>query len=160
MNIRIKLLIVFASLLLSMVVAPTVLAENNNDSSDMNDRFATAPADQGASGRANSKVNDGELSLHLVAKGLPADTDLEVHVVVGAGTVFGGGGGFFDFDVFETKSDENGRLKFDIKGFDLGLPDPGVYRLDFVVLRAGIGSPTFDDFLLACEPAPIITFEG
>ena len=159
MNMRMKLLIVFASLLLSVAVAPTVLAGNNNDSSDMNDRFATDPADQGASGRAISKVNDGELGLHLVAKGLPADTDLEVHVVVGSGPDFGGDG-FFEFHVFETTSDGNGKLKFDINGFDLGLPEAGVYRLDFVVLRAGIIGPTFDDFMLACQPAPIITFEG
>ncbi|MCH7617151.1 MAG: hypothetical protein IIB18_04720 [Chloroflexi bacterium] len=127
----------------------------NNSSMDMNDRFAT---EMGASGRAVSKVDDGELSLHLVAKGLPTNTALEVHVVVGSGTEFGGDG-FFEFDIFPTTSDKNGKIKFDIRGFDLGLPEAGIYRLDFVVLRAGIATPTFDDFLLACEPAPIINFE-
>ncbi len=150
---------VLASLVLSIAVAPTVLAGNNNDSSDMNDRFATDPADQGGSGRAVSKVRDGNLDLHLVAKGLPTDTDLEVHVVVGSGPDFGGDG-FFEFTVFPITSDENGKIKFDIGGFDLGLPAAGIYRLDFVVLRAGLASPTFDDFLLACQPAPIISFNG
>lgn len=150
MNMRIKLLIVFVSLLLSMAVAPTVLAGGkNNASMDMNDRIAI---EKGASGRLISKVDDGELGFHLVAKGLPADTDLEVHVVV----TIGWDVGFVPdhFHAFPTKSDNNGKLRFDIKGFDLDL-DEGKYRLDFVVIRPG-GT----DFLLACEPAPLITIDG
>ena len=150
---------VLASLLLSIAVAPSVLADNNNDLSDMNDKFATDPADQGASGLAVSKVKDGNLDLHLVAKGLPTDTDLDVHVVVGSGPDFGGDG-FFEFTVFPITSDKNGRIKFDLKGFNLGLPEAGIYRLDFVVVRSDVASPTFDDFLLACQPAPIISFDG
>ncbi len=146
-------LAVVIGLLLSTAVVQA--GGQNNSSNDMNDRFAT---EQGASGRAVSKVDDGQLSLHLVGKGLPTDTDLEVHVVVGSGTEFGGDG-FFEFDIFPITSDKNGKIKFDIKGFDLGLPEAGIYRLDFVVLRAGNPAPAFDDFLLACEPAPIITFE-
>ena len=123
----------------------------NNSSFDMNDRFAT---EKGASGHAISKVDDGELGLHLVAKGLVADADYEVHVTVGEGDEFGG----VDFFIFPTTSDKNGKLKFDIKGFDLGL-DAGNYRLDFLVLHPGVIDPEPTDFLLACQPAPRITID-
>ena len=122
----------------------------------MNDKFA---AEKGASGRAISKVNDGLLSLHLIGRGLPANTDLEVHVVVGSGIDFGGEG-FFEFTIFDITSDKNGKIKFDKKGLNLDLPAPGIYRLDFVVLRAGADPTNFGNFMLACQPAPIINFEG
>ena len=140
---------VVIGLLLSTAVVQA--GGKNNSSFDMNDRLAT---EKGASGRGISKVDDGKLGFHLVAKGLDANTDYEVHVVVGEGDTFGG----VDFFIFPTSSDKNGKLKFDIKGFDLGL-DPGNYRLDFLVLHPGVANPQQTDFLLACQPAPRITIE-
>ncbi len=150
---RLLSLSVVIALLLSIVVAPAAQAGGKNNSSfDMNDRFAT---EKGASGHAISKVDDGELGLHLVAKGLQTNHDYEVLVTIGIGDAFGG----VDLLVFPVTSDKNGKLKFDIKGLDLGLA-PGDYRLDFLVVHPhGDPDPTLRDLLLACQPAPRVTVD-
>ncbi len=54
-----------------------------------------------------------------------------------------------DVHIFPVTSDKNGKFKFRIVGFDLGL-DPGQYRVDYVVNAT---------FVLACEPASCVTID-
>ena len=162
MKLKMKISILIGSLLLlafalNLGVAPTVQAGGKNNSSfDMNDRLSSGgPGSTGASGHANIRVDDGELTLNLGARGLQADHAYEVVVPIGVGDAFGGE----DLLVFPVTSDKNGKLRFKINGLDLGL-DPGDYRLDFLVVHPhGDPDPTLRDLLLACQPAPLITIE-
>ena len=132
----------------------------NIDAFDMNDRFSGS----GAKGNGFVKVTDGQLNLTIHARDLEADHPYEVHVIVGPE-------GNPDLDlpnligvhIFPgVTSDKNGKFKFKIVGFDLGL-DPGQYRLDYLVLHdldahAHEGKDEFPDFLvLACAPASFVT---
>ncbi len=134
---------------------PSLARSTNIDAFDMNGRFSGS----GANGNGTAKVTDGQINLTIHGRDLEVNHPYEVHLIVGPE-----GNPDLDVDnltavhVFPVTSDKNGKLKFDIKGFDLGL-DPGNYRLDFLVLHPGIGAPEPTDFLLACQPAPLITIE-
>ena len=131
----------------------------NIDSFDMNDRFSGS----GAKGNGTAKVTGSELNLTIHARHLEANHPYEVHVIVGPPNA--------EFDVaqvtdvfkFPVTSDKNGKFEFKESGIDL-LQDPGLYRLDYVVVHDfaahghDMDTKTFPtSLILACAPASFVT---
>ena len=130
----------------SAVQTDITLAKNSNiDAFDMNDRFSGS----GASGSGTVKVINGQMDLTIHARDLVTNTPYEVHVAVGGQNVACSTFAPDDVHIFPVTSDKNGKFKFRIVGFDLGL-DPGEYRIDYVVDA---------NFVLACAPASCVTID-
>ena len=151
-------LAVVVSLLLSVMLAPNVLADDQEEEFDMNDRFAT---ENGASGSGETEVDDGSVELEVEAEGLLPNHPYELRVTVGPqGAPFQPG--FFVVVFGPVTSDDDGEIEFDE---DLDL-DPGSYRVDlFVTHDHPTVAPALPDIgnrdpLLACAPAPMVTIGG
>ena len=160
---RVVGLAVVLGLLLSVMVAPTALASDEEEF-DMNDRFA-AGTPTGASGSGEVEVDDGSVEIEVGAEGLLPNHAYELKVTIGPA------GGFAPTSVVTfgpVTSDDDGEIEFEE---DLGLA-PGTYRVDLFVTHihptvAGSG-PTgaaltalFNrDPLLSCQPAPTVTVAG
>ncbi len=135
-------------------VSPTDSAPafaKNTDHFDMNDRFSGS----GANGDGNATLQQGQLNLNIRANDLIAGHPYEVHVIVGPE-----GGSFdpanSDIYVFPVTADKNGKVRFNVAQLDLGL-DPGLYRLDYVVVHDHPTVDFPDNLVLACEPASFFT---
>ena len=126
----------------------------NIDAFDMNDRFSSPRS--GAKGNGTAKVTDGQLNLTIHARDLIANHPYEVHLLVGPPNDPDLNLAELTAHIFPVASDQRGKLRFKIVGFDLGL-DPGQYRLDYVVVH---DHPTVDfpgNLVLACQPASFVT---
>ena len=139
----------------SAVQTDITLAKNSNiDAFDMNDRFFPT----GAKGNGFVKVEDGVIDLTIHAGFLETDHAYEVHLVVNVPT--GTCAPFPPLDPltvhkFDVTSDKNGKFKFKMEGFDLGLASgSGPYRLDYIVVHKDF--PDHDGFILACQPASCV----
>ena len=154
---RLLSLSVVIALLLSIVVAPTALANDEDQEFDMNDRFASV-AGKGASGDGEVEVDDGSVEIEVEAEGLLPNHAYQLIVTVGPqGAPFQAG--FFDVTFVPVTSDDDGEIEFD-EELDL---DPGSYRLDLFVTHVHTiltpAIPQIGNFdpLLACAPAPMVT---
>ena len=164
------------ALLLSITVAPTALADDDQEQEfAMLDNFATEQT--GASGSGESEVDGDFVEIEVEAEGLLPDHQYELIVIIGACSVdpvvcplpIEG------MPIFVTcgpeSSDDDGEVEFDC---DLDLVDiagaPGTYRLDFFVTHnhatvlGAVDTPglplslLFDrDPLLRCGPASVHT---
>jgi len=138
----------------SAVQTDITLAKNSNiDAFDMNDSFSGS----GANGNGTAMVTNGQINLTIHGRDLEVDHPYEVHLIVGPeGNPDLDLDNLTDVHVFPVVSDKNGKLRFKIVGFDLGL-DPGQYRLDYVLVH---DHPTVDfpgNLVLACAPESFVT---
>ncbi len=122
----------------------------------MNDRFAIERFRPPAHGFVKTQLTQqGAIEiLMLQVHGLEGDREYEVVVTVGADgeTEFG--------PVVIAESGPiyvNAGGHFALTNFHVADFDPGTYRVDIIVMPPGDGLDR--DFLLACEPAPLVTVE-
>ena len=162
---------VVITLLLSIMVAPGVLAANPIfETSPLNDRFAS-PDGEGGDGFAKVRtVQQGSLVFdRVIAKNLEPNTTYEVHVVAGAE------GPFTIVGIAAVKivdATTNGGGVLHVRDIDLEFDTPGTYRVDVLVTQFGYVSGSIElgeldivaaandlDVLLACQPAFTVTVE-
>ena len=149
--------IVFLSLLL--VPLSVVVAGQQVEKDDMNDRFAIQTFDPPANGHVITKlVQRGSISIQsVVVKNLgPGDYG----VLVTVGKLADG----CDPNTFDPQAAvESPPITANAGGilvlnrFFVGDFPPGTYRVDILVVPAGTGIG--GDFLLACQPFPCVTVE-
>ena len=159
----------FLSLLLSITVAPTALADSQKQKYDMNDRIAF---EKGASGSGKISVHKDSMRVAVKAKGLIPKHQYEMTLAIGAAGV----PPFFSDPVIvscgpKTSSGGGGlsiRCAIDL----IQLLGPGEYRVDIFLTHIQptepAGDPSFGlpgvllpvvldrDPLLACQPATLV----
>ena len=126
----------------------------NNDHFAMTDRFSGSKAN----GDGKAKVKDGKLNLNIRANDLEANHPYEVHLLVGPPDDPELNLAELTVHVFPVTSGSNGKLRFNIARFDLGLgPGPHLYRLDYVIVHDDEFPPFPTNLVLACLPASLFT---
>lgn len=175
-RVRLIGLALVTGLILSIMVAPSVLAAPGGfQASRLNDRFASDAGEGGHGSARVQSVQQGSLVFDRVtASNLEPNTTYQVHVVVGAEGPFTVAG-IRTFKIIDVTTNGGGRLLArDIHVLDLddSEVDPGTYRVDVIVTQFGYvaGSVTLAqldivaaandlDILLACQPAFTVTVE-
>ena len=142
------------SLLLSITVAPTALADSQKDEYDMNDRFAT---EMGASGSGKISVHRDSVRVAVKAEGLEPKHQYEMKLTIGPA-------GDFDPTNVVTcgpkTSNRRGKANFRCDIDLVQLLGPGTYRVDIFVTHihpggdGDLAAVLNRDPLLACQPAP------
>ena len=147
--------VVFLSLLL--VPLSVVVAGQQFQTDDMNDRFAILTFHPPANGDVRTKlVQKGSISIQEVNIKHLDPGDYGVVVTVGSLADACDPDAFAPQAVVESSPitvTANGKLA--LKHFFVGNFPPGTYRVDILVVPAGTGIGV--DFLLACEPFPCVT---